>query len=289
MLKKIKEFIKLKLGIVSLNQRLDYLAALNNVTATEVLSIDKVILKKAIGKLEQDVGKRAIDVKVPIHKNDLMFAFHLYHHSNDPVSALLTYFQIGYKTAQNLKKIVKKHQLKHQTLLDFGSGYGRVSRFFDSFFAETKVVVTDVKDEAMNFQEKSLNYQTIKHGTNPESFPNTKVDLILCLSVFTHLPQKTFVPWLLKLANSLNPSGGLVLTYKEENSKESVFRYYQQSEDEMFSFVSDSLKLEDYGETHVSRKFFEDVFKGQPYSLHFLDNQLAGVQKALLVVNNKLS
>ena len=283
MLKKIKYYIRLKLGILAVNQRLDFLSAYLSVTYPNVLHLDPIVLQYALGKIEQEYGLKPFNTA--IHKNDLMFAFHVYHHIFDVNEALRSYYKVGVQAAKNLSEIVKKHNLKSTRMLDFGSGYGRVTRFLPQFLPKAEITISEVKSRALEFQKEALGFPGILHTQETSSFPVQKFDLILCLSVFTHLPNNSFEAWIDRLVDALTPGGALIFTYNQVNESNAVFRHVAASEDTLFSFVADSLNdTKDYGNTHVSNVYLENLLQSKGVQLHFLNNTLVEGQEALLAI-----
>lgn len=300
MINKIRHYILLRLGIIEiknayrkleqeLTTKIDFLTTYISLTQNEILHIDKGVLDSVTEELKSQYHLKEINTTV--HKNDLMFLFQVHRFRHDPRQAVFLYFNIGVNISTNLKSITKDYHPSPKRILDFGSGYGRVSRFFPSIFPESEIVVSDVKELALEFQKNYFNFQEIYHNEDPESFGQHRFDLILALSVFTHLPRAAFRGWMEKLLQTLNTGGVLVFTFnnledlKEGSTEE--FVYQQHSEDSMLSFVPDSIKDTDkYGVTSVSYGFLESLFSDRDVSIRFLKRELVHSQEALLVIKN---
>ncbi len=296
MIEKLRRFFQLKLGVSQnqhtveqLNHRFDFLAAYMNLTWPSRLEVDKELMASALEKLKVD--QQIESFNTTIHKNDLMFANSVYGHRHDHEKAIFSYFTIGIRNLRNLQKIAAANNLKPLSILDFGSGYGRVSRFFPKIFPHAEITVSEVKSQCLDFQKEAFGYKTVFHGQDPKSFKAERYDLIFALSVFTHLPQSTFEGWLKVLIDSLNPGGGLVFTFNDVNDEKhkhipvAPFTYKLVSEDSTFSFVSDSIKdNQDYGSTFVSREYLESLLPPKLVDHRFLDKELAPQQEALLVI-----
>jgi len=300
MFTKIKDYILLKLGVTELkhrldnaeqklNDRFDFLGAYMNLVQSEDLTIDPIVADRAKQRLKGEYG--VDNINMIIHKNDVMFAMHVFGHRHDVEEAVYTHFRIGVATAKNLKTICDEHSLKPKGVLDFGSGYGRVSRFLPQYFAEAQISVSEVKQQALNFQKRQFGFSTVFHGQHSESFKLAKQDLILAVSVFTHLPKDAFITWLNELIETLNPGGALIFTFNNSEDKKYTsvtrgkdFMYQTQSEDQKFSFLSDSLKdTGQYGHSFVTHKFLEELLKEKSVEYSFLGNRLTRVQEALWV------
>ncbi len=300
-LKKAVDYLRIKSGIEENRQHLKkmeerhrFLLANIHLAQPEVLNLDKDALESAVQKIRQEFQVQAF--KTEIHKNDLMFTFHLWHHSDDLAKAVHSYFKVGARTAQNFRKSVSEQNLPTKNILDFGSGYGRVSRFLPAFFSDSKITVSEVKNQSMLFQKEKFGFQTLAHSSDFKEFPSQKFDLMLALSVFTHLPQALFEGWLAALYENLQPGGGLVFTYKDLKerghhadektviSRDQDFVYTTQSEDELFSFVPDSLKSDEYGLTLVTQDYLKKQAKKLNGKMVFLDNDFTVVQDAAILI-----
>ncbi len=287
MIEKLKQYILLKLGITRINKRLDYLSSYLNLTYPEAVPLDPLILAGALKRLDEKDGVKGF---IPIiHKNDIMFAFSIFNHSYHQPQAVYSYFSIGAQTVLKMATILGKHGISPQRILDFGSGYGRVSRFFTCGFPDAEVVVSEVKRQALDFQNKTFGYPTIHHTQDAATFPDEKFDFILALSVFTHLPQSSFEAWMRKLVESLNPKGAMVFTFFSDDqfrgsASSSGFTYVRQSEDTLFSFMSDSIgSTTDYGETYISINYLKTLLDGLNTSYTFLTKEGFGDHKGVLV------
>ncbi len=287
MIEKLKQYLLLKLGITRINKRLDYLSSYINLTYPEAVPVDPLIMAGVLERLKERDGVDSFNPT--IHKNDIMFAFSMLEHSYHQPQAVYSYFSIGAQTVLRLSAILDKHGIHPGRILDFGSGYGRVSRFFPIAFPNAEVVVSEVKKPAMDFQEKTFGYRSIHHSQDANTFPEEKFDFILALSVFTHLPQHSFETWMTKMVANLNPGGALVFTFFSDDqfrggTTGKDFAYVKQSEDTLFSFMSDSINnTSDYGETYISHGYLKNLLDSLGTSYTFLTKEEFGDHKGVLV------
>jgi cyclopropane fatty-acyl-phospholipid synthase-like methyltransferase len=307
MYQSLKEYIRLKTGLrqssqevrdaeARLTARLDFLSSFINLTWPSRLELDPIVLEKALEKISREFGQQ--DFETAIHKNDLMFAFHLNRHPHDPVEALFSYYRVGLGTARNLQSIVENYGLKPSRLVDFGAGYGRVSRFLPALFQDANCVVTEVKEQAIRFQEEELGLNGIIHSQNPDDFPSEKFDLLLALSVFTHLPEDLFRAWMQNLGERMRETGAMVITFLDQGREESQeilknfitdpggFEYIRRSEDSYFTFVSDRLKDDGlYGSSFITRPWLEELVNSLGLRVEFLDYTLVKSQDAAIIMH----
>jgi len=92
-------------------------------------------------------------------------------------------------------------------VLDFGCGYGRVTRWMRAAFPKARIFVTDLRTGGVDWCEEKYGCIPIK-GELPES----KFDFVWVGSVFTHLREPTTRELLSKLLRSLRPRGILAFT-----------------------------------------------------------------------------
>ncbi len=300
MLQKLKDYLLLKLGITELrhdlkqaekrlDNRFDFLGAYINLVQNEALNLDPAISTAVENKLKAEFALNTVNLTT--HKNDIMFAVHLFEHRFHPEQALYSHFKVGARTAITLKDLCQQSGLQPKNILDFGSGYGRVSRFLPEQFPSARIVVSEVKEQALAFQKQHFGFSGEAHSQASASLKAEHFDLIFALSVFTHLPETAFINWLEKLIALLNPEGILIFTFNNGNDpkfRESFtnqnFSYQRASEDSKFSFVSDSLKdTQEYGNTFISHQFLERLLKREGLSYQFLGYNFSPAQEAVLI------
>jgi SAM-dependent methyltransferase len=122
-----------------------------------------------------------------------------------------------------------------KSVLDFGCGCGRVTRFIPQGIDATGV---DIDGEAIRWCQQNLSSKAKFELNNPEpplEFPDQHFDLIYCISVFTHLPLEMENAWLRELRRVLKPGGWLFISTLSDkdlaafgvNMPDSGFYYHQ--------------------------------------------------------------
>jgi 2-polyprenyl-3-methyl-5-hydroxy-6-metoxy-1,4-benzoquinol methylase len=122
--------------------------------------------------------------------------------------------------------------------------------------------VSDVYRTAVDFQKSSFGVEGFYSEFNPDELEIPgKYEVIFVASLFSHLPMKTWCPWLKKLFNSLTDNGILIfsthgLSCMAEPAKmpNSGFLYCNMSESKSHSF-------DDYGTTYVTSDFVRKAVK----------------------------
>jgi SAM-dependent methyltransferase len=279
-------YLRAKLGLTALqykvDQQLSFQLSLLNFASPAVLNPDVSALDTLRDDLKDSYGVH--EFSPVIHKNDLMFQHHLYHHP-DISEALKHYFRVGASISKELAGIFQL--APDSRLLDFGAGYGRLTRFLPGFFKGVEVQASEVKPESLQFLKEQFGIPGILHGTDPESFPYEKFDAILALSVFTHLPEALFQSWLERLSGALKEGGQMMITWNDISRKPAMsgkdFHYSSHSEDSFFR-TSDRLESdEEYGLTFVSASFLQNLAEQLGLQADFSHQGFTGSQRTCLM------
>ena len=192
----------------------------------------------------------ALDRAIDERDDMLDFAIQLFDHDRD--RALTSYFQNALEQFQLVKHIAgwRGHPRK---MLDFASGYGRLTRLLVHEQLADEVTVSDILEGGMEFQAAQFGVRTILSTTDPVQFAAPdRYDLIFVASLFTHLPEATFLAWLRRLAELLTPDGLLVFSVHDEGLAPEPFEGGIKFESRSESRVLD---VNDYGSTWVTEDY----------------------------------
>ena len=192
---------------------------------------------------------RAID-----ERDDMLdFAIQLFDHDRD--RALTSYFQNGLDQFRLVQHIAGWRG-RAGRMLDFASGYGRLTRFLVHDQHAAEVTVSDILEGGMEFQAQQFGVRTILSTTSPANFvAPERYDLIFVASLFTHLPAATFTPWLRRLAELLTPEGLLIFTVHDQSIAPHTFEGGISFESRSESRVLD---VDDYGSTWVTEAYVRE-------------------------------
>jgi SAM-dependent methyltransferase len=99
-----------------------------------------------------------------------------------------------------------------RSVLDFGCGCGRVTRYLDGFAGT--VCGSDVNGRAIEWCRANLRFARFERNAlaPPLAFERESFDLVYALSVFTHLTDVLQLAWRDELRRVLRPGGTLLLT-----------------------------------------------------------------------------
>ena len=192
---------------------------------------------------------RAID-----ERDDMLdFAIQLFDHDRD--RALTNYFQNGLDQLHLVRHIASWREHAGR-MLDFASGYGRLTRFLVHEHLASEITVSDILEGGMAFQAEQFGVRTILSTTDPANFSAPdRYDLIFVASLFTHLPPATFTPWLRRLAELLTDRGLLIFTVHDESISPHRFEGGISFESRSESRVLD---VDDYGSTWVTEGYVRE-------------------------------
>jgi SAM-dependent methyltransferase len=190
---------------------------------------------------------RAVD-----ERDDMLdFAMKLFHQDRD--AAVTNYFQNALDQFALVRHIAAWRARRPRRMLDFASGYGRLTRLLVHEQLADEVTVSDILEGGMAFQAEQFGVRTVLSRTDPQQFvAPERYDLIFVASLFTHLPPATFTTWLRRLAELLEPEGLLIFSVHDESlSPEKTV--------DGISFESHSesrvLDVEEYGSTWVTESY----------------------------------
>lgn len=98
-----------------------------------------------------------------------------------------------------------------QSVLDFGCGCGRVTRYFHDFDGD--VAGSDLSEAAIEWCRSHLRGRfEVNRLEPPLPFADGSFDLVYALSVFTHLTAELQLAWRDELRRVLSPQGRLLIT-----------------------------------------------------------------------------
>ena len=103
--------------------------------------------------------------------------------------------------------------------MDFGCGWGRITRFFIKDFAKHRLIGVDPLAEAIKTCEATNSWAEFQQiGLSPPiDRPDSSLDLIFAFSVFSHLTEETHQEWLAEFARLLRSGGTLVVTTRKRS------------------------------------------------------------------------
>lgn len=195
----------------------------------------------------------------------------------DRDAALVAYFLAGITAARTFEELLEHRAPRRSSeesrsgrrikVLDFAAGWGRVTRFLAVARPDLDITVSDISPEAVAFQQRVLGLPGFVSAARPEDLRIPEedqaagFDVVLVTSLFTHLPERTFVTWLQRLLALVAPGGVLaVSTHPEERMPETFEMPPSGLVYEPASEIP-HLDVGDYGRTWVTPAFMQGALE----------------------------
>ena len=132
-----------------------------------------------------------------------------------------------------LTKVLRQQELKSDPkILDYGCGWGRITRLFPTLTSDQNVYGVDVDSRLISSANEcasTMEFREIESmgelPFDPESF-----DLIFANSVFSHLSEKSAMSTLAELVRVLSPNGMLIVSVLELSEMEKFYSNLKQRE-----------------------------------------------------------
>jgi SAM-dependent methyltransferase len=167
-----------------------------------------------------------------------------------------------------------------KTLLDFGTGWGRIARCFHREFAAYRIAGVDINPELVKLCREAMPVGRflVCDRLPPLDLPAHSFDFIVGYSVFSHLSEIACHAWMSEFARILKPGGMVALTTRPRW----FFDYaaslsgpdpYHQSLSRMFSDFADAKSRYDCGKFVHSNA--AGVSSGDIYGETFIPEQYA--------------
>lgn len=168
------------------------------------------------------------------------------------------YFYGGGFVANNLASWLRDNSVEpiRSSILDFGCGYGRVTRHLVHMFKS--VTVMDIDPKMLEFAKSEFSLDGCLSAPSLEAarWPDRAFDVVFSFSVFTHLHPSIWAAWFERLLQCVEVGGHMVITtrgaefHKARGGKiEGDVNYEEKNEN------PNRLDLKVYGQTTVTPAF----------------------------------
>jgi SAM-dependent methyltransferase len=109
---------------------------------------------------------------------------------------------------------------RHQSILEFGCGCGRIMRWMEDLAGSQALVGTDIDAAAIEWASANLPFARfdVNEGLPPSRYEDGEFDLVVNHSVFTHLDEHYQDLWLAELQRITLPDGLVVLSIHGEHA-----------------------------------------------------------------------
>lgn len=147
-----------------------------------------------------------------IHPEDHLYGY--LHERLGDERAKKAYFEGGKldaaQTVATIRRLKKESNIK---VLEFASGYGRVTRHLRDLLPGASLFASDIHPQACEFVTTNIRVPTLQSSARPEDLNvGGGYDFVFVISLFSHLPDSSFGRWINALTNTLAPGGYLMFT-----------------------------------------------------------------------------
>jgi 2-polyprenyl-3-methyl-5-hydroxy-6-metoxy-1,4-benzoquinol methylase len=176
------------------------------------------------------------------------------------------------------------------SFLEFACGWGRVTRHMVHRIDPSRITVSDISHDAVDFVTRKFGVRGFYSATTAEELDHRgRYDAIAVVSLFSHLPLHDWAPWLTRLASMVNPGGALQFSTLGEHAfavnVSDVERDSFTSETDGFYYRGHNetrgrLSPDHYGTTYVTEAFVRSVAADElpGWTLTFCPRALMGFQ-----------
>ncbi len=184
------------------------------------------------------------------------------------IPSIADYFRGGHVTSFAIRNLFKKNEIdpeKFKTILELGSGCGRVLRTFADL-KNTVLYGSDYNPTLVHWCQKNFHFANfiLNQLEPPLNFEAEKFDFIYLISVFTHLPKKTQENWLKELHRVLKKEAYLLITLHGEHLLQELSKYEKEKfiQNGYLERDADKPGSNHFGTFHT-KDHFQEMIEGQ--------------------------
>jgi hypothetical protein len=145
-------------------------------------------------------------------------------------------------------------------VLDFASGWGRLTRFLEQRLPTQQISVADIYHDAVDWQAGAFGVRAIHSEKDPARLSYAgRHDIVLVGSMFSHLPAGLFHAWLARLYRLVSARGVLAFSVHDQ----AILPAGEAMDASGLTFLrfseSGSLELDIYGMSYVTEAFVAEA------------------------------
>ena len=127
--------------------------------------------------------------------------------------------EAGFQTYKIIKRELRKHGRPLQpadAVLDFGCGWGRITRYFTRDVQPENLWGIDISETAIEACRETNRWARFEQNSPlpPAPFEDETFDLIYAYAVFSHLSEASHLAWLQEFERVLKPGGRLAIGHR---------------------------------------------------------------------------
>lgn len=134
------------------------------------------------------------------------------------------------------------------TILDFPSGSGRVTRHLRAMFPDARIGACDLYPEHIDFCTEQFAAEPILSKENLDDLEiEPEWDLVFCGSLLTHLPESLFWPTIRFMVRALSPTGIAIVTLEGRRAEDIQDHLWKLIDDRRFERIRRKYRKRGFG------------------------------------------
>jgi SAM-dependent methyltransferase len=134
-----------------------------------------------------------------------------------------SFYESGRQSVRDIEavlSVIGREMASYGTILDFGSGCGRIMMWLEKLSASSSLHGVDIDKRAVDYSQQTFPFASFKvnQPLPPLDYPDGYFDLVYNHSVFTHIDEEYQDAWLAELRRVTKPGGHLVLSIHGEEA-----------------------------------------------------------------------
>jgi 2-polyprenyl-3-methyl-5-hydroxy-6-metoxy-1,4-benzoquinol methylase len=137
------------------------------------------------------------------------------------------YYNGGNQSAKEILNILGAYkELQEASILDWGCGPARITRHLPTLLPKAKVYGTDYNDKTIEWNTENISAVSFSKNTIDQrlSYSSDAFDVVIGISIFTHLSEENHTFWIKELNRILNNGGLAFITTAGESFKSKMTR-----------------------------------------------------------------
>ncbi|MEX0619082.1 MAG: class I SAM-dependent methyltransferase [Pseudohongiellaceae bacterium] len=207
-----------------------------------------------------------------------------------------TFLEGGKNIASDIKTILAEHHRpidQCHSYLDFGCGCSRVLRYFFSAGSSVRFSGTDIDPEAIEWNRRHFKHDAnwaVNSPDPPADYPDDQFEVIVGISVFTHLDEALQYAWLEELQRILAPNGVAILSVHGDSVWESYPDLTEKMNRSGFHFLKNYIGMwnfaglpDFYQVTFHSKAYIERNWSKYFDIVHYADGAIGNHQTVVVL------